>query len=222
MVNTLRNIRRLSIFLILPLMVVACVKEEVITFDPESEAWLSKIDEGEGFMLVDGNGISQEVYMSTSDHYFLEGSGGFLFMTTHKHSREYRYQSFQSTYGLNFSVSLTAESAPFGDELFLTVWDTEFAVELKNMQTIRVGLGGNLLSLGLDDKEYINNGTISSTSSLLDSYTVNGVEYQEVLHFMLKDFETHWVDYTITEVYYAKGYGFIHLVCKNGLTFSRI
>ncbi len=209
---------------LIALMVITlsgCVKEEVISFSPENRDWMVDNSVGSNFVLMDDNGISHELFLTEDSYYFLEGSGGFLFFTTHRYSREYHYKVFSSTYAMHFSVSLTAGSEPFGDELFIEALNTGFAFDLKQNKVTRVEHVYDYLWLGSDDEQYSDNVTIHSVVTILESYTVNGAEYSDVLHFTLNDFSENWEDYTVKELFFAKRYGLVKLVFNNGLTFSR-
>ncbi|MFA9389215.1 MAG: hypothetical protein ACERKD_05385 [Prolixibacteraceae bacterium] len=60
-----------------------------------------------------------------------------------------------------------------------------------------------------------------SSWAIIDSLTVRNLNYTNVFHFQLNDFQEHWNAFTITDVYYAQKVGLIKYKMNNGLNFER-
>ena len=50
---------------------------------------------------------------------------------------------------------------------------------------------------------------------------INGISYEEVLHFTFKDFVENWGDFTVTELFIAKRIGLIQYTLNNGIQIKR-
>ena len=203
------------------LLLLGCVKDEVVGFDPANKEWITIYSMGDNFAMRDDNGISQSFVLTENSHYFTESSGGILFVTTHRSETEYHYQLFTSSHGSRFSLSLTASTPQFGDHIFIEFNGIGFDYDLRLKNIFRISSPFGYLSKTITDTGYDNDVTIKSTVRLLDSYTVNQAQYAGVLHFTLRDFEADWGPFTVKEIFVAKKYGLIKYVYNNGLTVER-
>lgn len=220
MEKTIRYMNRVSIFLLL-LLLTSCVKEETIYFDAENEEWLIVAEMGDKFIVQDNNGISSSFTMTDNTSYFNQSEGGYLFIKTHKQNTEYHYQSFASSYGTQFSLSLTAGFDPFGDDIFIMLDNVGFAYDFKYKTVARIDSPFGYLSKTMTDDGYENNVTISSTVEMLDFYVVNNFQYSDVLHFTFKDFQNEWEPFTVKEIFVAKKHGLIKYILNSDLAYER-
>lgn len=194
------------------------LKEETFYFSDEYKGWVLKDSYTLPFIMVDDNGITQSFSTNGSSCYFDKGWSSFLGINTNMTFVEYCYISFGSTYFTGFSLSLRAGTdAGTGDVVTIGVGDISFSYDLKEKTIVRLDSPFGNKSKNNTGEGYEENEPILSTVVMIDSLTVNGFTYQNVVHFILNDFKDHWEKYTLTEVFVAKGYGLIKYVTHSGL-----
>lgn len=204
------------------LFFASCVKEETIYFDAENKGWISFGTENETFLLKDNNGISTDFQQFSNESYFLEGSSAFIVFTYRRTFREYTYKKFMSwVYNNNFSISLTAPYEPPGDELSVKLNKTGFAYNLNNKVLTRIEVNPAIYTEGVNEYVSEPEDEIKSKAEII-SLTIEDVQYNEVLHFTLNDLQSNWNEFTVTEIYIAKGIGLIKYKLNNGITYERI
>lgn len=215
------------IFIILLLLVVSCgensaLKEDYYYVDKSNKDWLINDTLGDNFIMIDENGISQSFSMNDFQYSFNPSSTTILGVTTRTSYREEDYQSFSSNFGQLFSILLSASYAPFGDELYIKLGNTSFAYDFAFNTISRIECDNNYKSKTITDTGYTDsNQRIKSTVEFFDNYVVNNYNYQNVLHFSLKDFILEWNDFTVTDIYIAKKVGLIKYVLSNELEYYR-
>lgn len=227
MENSIRNMNKPITFLAFLILLVSCdeehsLKEETCYFKQENKDWVLKDSVNIPFVMVDDHGISQSFSMSYSTCYFNKSWSSFLGITTHMTHTEYCYTACSSTFGTNFSLSLTAGSPPYhGDMVFIMIGDLGFAYDLDIQTIVRLDSPFGYKSKTVTETGYELNEDFLSTVEYLDSLTVSGIIYRNVLHFTFKDFKDQWMKYTLADVFVAKGYGLVKYVTLSGLSTVR-
>ena len=197
------------------------LNEETFYFQEEHKAWFTDFEYGDHFVMKDENGISQSFRLSYEDYYFDKSWGGILGFTTHMSHTEYRYQEFVSNFGNSFHVSMRAAWPPFGDLLSMEVNDIYFTYDFSFNVLSHIDTPYGYKWLTMMEDEYDANATIYSKAQFLNNYELNGVVYENVLRFELKDFTESWHETTITEFYVAQRIGLIKFKYNNGLEVYR-
>ncbi|MEA3451373.1 MAG: hypothetical protein U9Q83_05660 [Bacteroidota bacterium] len=214
------------LFGLILLSIIACgenhaLKEETIYFDDNNADWLIEDTVDYSFIMIDNYGISKSFSMINNSYYFGKSWTTILGINTEMTFSEYHYQSFTSSYGQNFTISLSAGFEPFGDEIYIVVGETAFAYDIKFKTVSRLDLNGEYLSKTMYEDGYGDETEINSIVEILNNYTVNDIVYAKVLHFTLKDFSSKWHDNTVTEIYVAQKYGLIKYALNGGTEYYR-
>ena len=207
-------------------LLVACdrehaIKKDTYCFQEENRGWVNKESVSKPFIMVDGNGISNSFSLSDSTSYFSESWGTNFGIYTHYTLKEYCYLNFRSTYGTNFSISLTAGAPPHGDYAYIGLGGIEFMYDIEFGTIISIYSPFGTKSRIITGTGYEENEPINSTVEMMDSLLIGGIVYQEVMHFSLKDFEEQWGEYTPCDIFIAKNCGLIRYILSGGLTVSR-
>lgn len=211
-----------GIVFLLCISLVSCIKEATFTCNPENKEWLVAYELGYNFVMKDNNDITNSYALTDNSNYYLESEGGHLFIKTHREKTEYYYQNFSASYGLHFDLSLTAGRKPFGDELRIELGDINFTYDCRHKVISHIYTPFGILSKMMTENGYEYGDTIHSTVEILDSYTVNNIEYSGVLHFTCKDFSESWEPFTVKELFIAKKIGLIKYTLNNHITYQRI
>ena len=75
----------------------------------------------------------------------------------------------------------------------------------------------NYRALSAEDDDYYSYGVpMLSTVTFLDSITINNIDYADVMHIEYNDFASNYTDFTIREIFIAKGFGIVKIVRNNG------
>ena len=208
------------------LSIISCgenhaLKKETIYFSDNNADWLIEDTVNYSFIMIDNNQISKSFSMTENSHYFGKSWSSFMGINTDMTFSEYHYQSFTSSFGQNFSISLSAGFEPFGDEIYIVVGQTAFAYDIDLKTVSRLDLSGNYLSKIMYEDGYTGETEINSIVEILDDYTVNNIVYSKVLHFTLKDFSSDWNNNTITEIFVAQKYGLVKYILNSGIEYIR-
>lgn len=197
------------------------LKKETIYIDEANKAWLGEDTINQPFLMSDTNDIKQSFIFKYKDDYFNKSWGGFLGINTKMTFTEYHYKSYENNTGLSFTISLTAGYSPFGDELYISLDQTEFAYDLKYKTLTRIYTPQGYLSKIAFDTGYEIDEPIFSKAIILDSLTTNYSTYKDVLYFELNDFLNSMDDLSIVKIYVAKNIGLVKFQYKNGLYYER-
>jgi len=198
------------------------LKEETFTISKENSEWVPTRLDDETFFMIDNSGITQG-YQVESEYYYLDKSwGGFLGLNTHMTFTEYRSREYGATYNFDYSISIRASTDEiYGDQIRVQVGNTAFSYDLKQ---------GIIYSLELNffNQSYLQTTEgfeaevqIESVCEILDSFVIGEDTYYEVLHFQLHDTPEKWSDYTVTEIYVAKGIGLIKFKLNTDICYTR-
>ena len=226
MTNFFRYILNITVLFVVTGLCVSCgengaLKERTVYFHEDHAKWMTPMEPGDQFLVQDCNGVTQSFMMREDNYYFGKSWGSFLFVNTDMLHTEYHYQSFGSLFGLSYSQSLTANEAPFGDELYITMEDVAFAYDLTVGVVSRIYCGFGNKSMLMTDQGYEEQEPIYSEVVIRDTMVIGGQTYQEVLHFVLADFEESWEPYTPAELFVAKGAGFVRCIFAGGMVLTR-
>jgi hypothetical protein len=204
------------------LLIASCgeksaLREVTYFFEEENRDWIVNATSGDNFLMTDSFRITQSFQMNNNSCYFTEGSSGILVFTTKRSFWEYHYQEFISNYGISFSLSLTAGDKPFGDNLYISLANTDFAYDLKHNTISRIStLFGARFKIRTD-KGYEDDEPIYSTVELIGSLEIEGSVYKDILHFSFNDFNESWTEFTITDIFVAKQLGLVKYRYNNGI-----
>jgi len=223
MKNTTALLIRYSLPVMLLLSLTACnlPKEKFYEVDGENKFWLFDGPVGSNILMTGSNGISESFTMHSNYHGFSEGSSGYLFVTTEVSKRESFYQAFTSTYDQKFSISLSANFPPFGNELYINLNGIGFAYDLEYNEVSRLDTPFGSKSRTMTDKGYAGYIIIGSTVEILNNVEINNYTYNRVLKFALEDFSESWTNYTVKEIYLARKHGLVKFVYNNGIEVTR-
>ncbi len=196
------------------------LKEVTYSFDKQNIDWLES--DTDFVMQIDSSGMSQD-FMLWNSNYEMSKSWSTTFgITTQISYTENQYLNFYSSFNNHLSVSLTAGHPPYGDDLFVKFNDVDFRYDTKFQIVTSVFFGMNSKSKSMTDDTYSDKDEILSTIEILDTCTVSGKTYHEVLHFKLLDFEEDMKDLTPSEILIAKNSGLIQVKYHNGMTLNRL
>ncbi|MBE0662643.1 MAG: hypothetical protein IH597_09260 [Bacteroidales bacterium] len=223
MKNTIALLINTFILVALMASLAACnlPKEKVYKIEDGNKGWLYDGDVGSGIIMADNNGISESFLLYSSDHEFSEGASGYFFVTTEVSKRESFHQAFSSTYSHRFSLSLSANYPPFGDELYVNLDGITFAYDLKYNEISRLDTPFGYKSKTMTDEGYSGYIIIESTVEMLNHLELNGFTYDEVLKFTINDFPENWTNFTIREIFIAREHGLVKYVMNNGIEVLR-
>ncbi|MDD4813680.1 MAG: hypothetical protein PHE46_10770 [Bacteroidales bacterium] len=200
----------------------SALKEETFRFAEVNRGWAPAEGLGESFIMVDGNGITQSFTQTQHSSYFTKSWSSFLGINTHMSHIEYTHASWFSTFGSGYSQSLTAGSPPHGDYMFVGVDRTEFQYDVEKQVIMRIDVPFGRLSRIITDTGYEDDEPIGSTVEHFDSLAVGGRIYEDVICFILNDFQSDWSSRTVTHIYLAKGIGLIRFVRHGGVVCDRV
>ena len=182
---------------VLLMALTSCVKTEYHYVDDSFKEWFVDKDKL-AFHVQDQNGITQEFDFSAPRADMLEGASYFMFVKTDDDLCENIYQegrvSFYEGRGCNLSVTnYYSKSTHFA----LYFYDVRFVVDVDE---------GHFTCTTCSDERLIER-LYNCTMEVLPSHEVNGVVYNDVLHFKVTDQDAVTRTTFPTELYYAKHYG---------------
>ena len=215
--------------LILMMLLAACggektaLKEETFYFQKVHADWIASDSIDDSFIMTDNNGISQSFVMNHNSYYFNKGWSSFLGVNTGMTLTEYHHQAYHSGFGMSYTFSLTAGDPPYGDHVFISLGDVGFRYDFDLETVFGLDTPFGYMSYLITDKGYEveDDGEILSEVDILDSLDTHYASYKEVLHFNFNDFNDLWTDFTVTEIYVAKGVGLVKYVLAGGITGER-
>ena len=200
----------------------SALKKETLYFQPENMGWITPDTIRSHFVVVDDKGISSSFTMQQNSHEFNTSWATILGITTNLTNREYHYQTYGSTYGIPFSLSLSAGFKPFGDELYIELARVGFSYDLKFETITRVNTDFGNKSKNMTNNAYEPGHGMLSNAEILNSFSTSYHDYDTVLFFQLLDFEDKWDDFTVVKIYVAKEIGLVKFELNNGLSFERL
>lgn len=208
------------------LMLTSCIDNSPIRtkysyIKAESKEWLLNdsmlVNE---CTMIDNFGIKNNFGAVSQSTGFDEGESGFAFVRVEKSYTERIEQSSYSLYRVKFSYGIRAGSEEnLGDMFHFGIDDTRFIYTLKSNEINSFYCNVNNLKWRQTDQSLAN--LVCIKSEILDSFSVNNTIYKDVIHFKVTDNSGLVPTSTATEVYYAKGVGFVKYTLKSGVFFER-
>jgi hypothetical protein len=176
----------------------SCVKTEYHYVDEPLKDWF--VDRNKAnFQVCDQNGITQDFHIGDTMVDMLPGAAYVLGFKTDDDLCENIDQDGRVTFyqGHTFGLSITNYYSKH-THFVLFFYDVRFAVEVDESPFS--------CSVCLDEKQL--GREVHCTMEMLDYYEVDGVTYQDVMHFKITDFDALSSRNTFpSELYYAKHYG---------------
>lgn len=201
----------LLIAAMLLLSMSSCVKPEYHYVDDRFKEWFVDQDKL-AFEVQDQNGITQEFDFSAPQTDMVEGASYFMFVKTDEDLCENIHQegrvSFYEGRACNLSVTnYYSKNTHFA----LGFYDVQFDVNVDGEQFT--------CQHCYDDKYF--NREYRCSMEALPTYEVNGVVYNDVMHFRITDQDAITRNTFPTELYYAKHYGPIEYELGGEVRFLR-
>lgn len=227
MEKVMKALSKIPIFTAILVIIAACgpengLREETYYYDDSNELWLSEDTINYNFVMTDNHGISQSYKMTTNTYEYDQSWGGPFGINTLTVNSEYHHKSYTSSFSNSYSISIRANSAPFGDEITIHINDLSFRYDLGVDTISDLRLYNSYKSMSYCEDGYESEGeSINSKVYFLDNYSTKKKNYNEVLHFVLNDFKEEWKNTTITHVYIAKTIGLIRFDMNNGIYYER-
>jgi hypothetical protein len=121
-------------------------------------------------------------------------------------------------------LSMRANSPPHGDNISISLEQVGYSYDFdfETVHSLDTPFGHKSLLMTDQGYEVHDDGKIFSTVELLDSLPTSNGTYIEVLHFTFNDFNNYWTDFTVREIYMAKGVGLVKYVLASGLSSERV
>ncbi len=189
----------------------------------ETYDWVVSDTLGSSFSMRDGNQITQSYrceYLTNT--YDFDINRSFLIFGKKTVRTQSLYMEFNSGYGSLFSIKLDAVPNPYGDAMTVTLNDVSFTYDLGKQEIIRVVTKFGSIEKKASNGSYTASVPLLSEVEIIDMVPAGGYMYDEVMHFRLRDFETDWGPYTITDIYVAKFTGLVKFTLFNGLEYVRL
>jgi len=185
--------------------------------------WLFQEEVGQRFTMVDDNGITEDFVLTQSvgrnsqNDYQANG----LDIDLSKIS--YYSQQFSTTYSDVFSMGLRSGYGNYGDTFLLNIGGVSYDIDLHEALVTSVRYNSDYLSYSTTEDGYENNGNpLYSTVTFLENEIINGITYEKVMYIKYNDFIVTNTDFTIKEIYLAKGFGLVKYIRNNGIISHRI
>ena len=175
----------------------SCVKTEYHYVDDRFKEWFVDRDKT-SFQVRDQNGITQDFSFSPTRSNMLPASSYFMFVKTDEDLCENLYQqgtvSFYDGRGCILNITNYYST---GTYFALDFYDVQFVVDVD---------GDTFKCSSCYDEKYIER-YYRCSMEVLRSHEVNGVVYNDVMHFKVTDQDAVTRNTFPTELYYAKHYG---------------
>lgn len=199
------------------------LKEEYFYLEETNKDWLAPDTIHEVFYMKDVNGISSSFLMTRNLEEMGKGWTNIMGINTRTTYTEEYFQSFKSSFGMNLGISMRAHTPPHGDNISISLDQVGFTYDFDFALVHSLDTPFGYKNLLMTDKGYElhDDGKILSTVEMLDHLDTAYESYQDVLHFTFKDFRTQWTDFTITEIYIARGIGLVKYTLANELSAER-
>ena len=220
----------LTVNLLFMLLLTSCggegehpLKEEYYYLQDTNKQWLAPDSVGGVFIMTDSNGISQSFEMNENSTELGKSWTTVMGINTRTTYTEEFIQSFNSSYGLRLGISMRANSSPHGDDIIITLGEVGFRYDFDFEIVHDLDTPFGYKNMLTTDKGYEvhDDGEILSTVVFLDSLLTQNETYTDVLHFIFRDFENLWTDFTVTEIYIARGIGLVKYTLAEGISAER-
>ena len=188
-----------------------------------NKEWLAPDSIHEVFYMKDSNGISSS-FLMTGNHEDMGKSWTTIAgINTRTSYTEECFQSYKSGLGMVLGMSMRANSPPHGDNINISLEQVGFSYDFDFEIVHSLDTPFGYKSLLMTDKGYEvhNDGEVLSTVEILNSLDTEYETYHDVLHFTFKDFVDQWTDFTVTDIYMARGIGLVKYTLANGIWAER-
>ena len=207
------------VILIFSLTLFSCNRQEYHFIDEASREWLEIEQLADQVVFVDDNEIASVLSLINSNKEFSVGTGHFMFFKTETSYQEYRAASFRHDYLDDISLSIYAGFDSENDRFTISgrTFSASFDMityKVDDVSVFNVGGESQYLDIYSDD-------IINSTAIAQDNFELNGIAYDEVIIFELKDFLINYPEAGITKVIIAKGVGIVGIGVKSGVFLGR-
>lgn len=199
------------------------LKEEYYYLEETNKEWLAPNSIHEIFYMKDNNGISSSFFMNNNSSDLGKSWTTIMGINTRTTYTEECFQNFNSSFGLRLGISMRAHTPPHGDNISISLGGVGFSYDFDFAMVHSLDTPFGYKSLLMTDKGYQvhDDGKILSTVEILDSLDTAYESYQDVLHFTFKDFARQWTDFTVTEIYIARGIGLVKYTLANEISAER-
>jgi len=215
---------KLAILVLLAGLVGCMGTTETYDVRYESFDWVVSDTLGSSFIMRDGNQLTQSYRCDfLSNSYDFEVNSGFLMFGKKTVRNQILYMEWNSSYDLLFSMRIEAMPDPYGDAMTVTLNDLSFTYDLGQEEIIRVDTKYGSIEKTALNGSYTSSVPLLSEVEIIDTVPAGSIMYEEgVMHFSLKDFETQWGPYTVTDIYVAKFVGLVKFTLNNGMEAVRL
>lgn len=182
---------------VLLMALTSCVKPEYHYVDDSLKEWFVDKDKL-AFHIQDQNGITQEFDFSAPQTDMVEGASYFMFVKTDEDLCENIHQEGRASFYEGRACYLGVTNYYGRNTHFaLCFYDVQFDVNVD---------GEQFSCRSCYDDRYFNR-EYHCSMEVLRSHEVNGLVYNDVLHFRITDQDAITRNTFPTELYYAKHYG---------------
>ncbi|MFO7574589.1 MAG: hypothetical protein R6W67_05485 [Bacteroidales bacterium] len=215
---------KLAILVLLAGLVGCMGTTETYDVRYESFDWVVSDTVGSSFIMRDGNQLTQSYRCDfLSNSYDFEVNSGFLMFGKKTVRNQILYMEWNSSYDLMFSMRIEAMPDPYGDAMKVMLNDLSFTYDLGQEEIIGVDTKYGSIEKTALNGSYTSSVPLLSEVEIIDTVSAGSIMYEEgVMHFSLKDFETQWGPYTVTDIYVAKFVGLVKFTLNNGVEFVRL
>ncbi len=200
------------------------LKEEYYYLQDINKEWLAPDSVDQVFIMKDINGISASFRMTGNHENMGKSWSTVMGINTRTTYTEECFQTFKSGFGMVLRLSMRANSPPHGDNISISLEQVGYSYDFdfETVHSLDTPFGYKSLLMTDQGYEVHDDGKIFSTVELLDSLPTSNGTYIEVLHFTFNDFNNYWTDFTVREIYMAKGVGLVKYVLASGLSSERV
>jgi len=199
------------------------LKEEYFYLEDSHKEWLAPDSLNGIFIMTDDKGISQSFLMHRNFSEMGKSWSTVMGINTRTSYTEEYFQKYRSSYGLSFWISMRANSPPHGDNINITLGGVGFSYDFdfESVHSLDTPFGYKNLLMTDKGYEVHDDGAILSSVEFLDSLETRYGSYTDVLHFTFDDFNEKWTDFTLTEIYIARGIGLVKYTLAGGVYAER-
>jgi hypothetical protein len=199
------------------------LKEEYYYLEEINREWLAPDTIHEVFYMKDINGISSSFRMTGNHEEMGKSWTTVMGINTRTTYTEEYFQSFKSSFGMVLGISMRANTPPHGDNIKISLGEVGFSYDFDFDMVHSLDTPFGYKNLLMTDKGYEvhDDGEILSTVEILDHLDTEYDSYQDVLHFTFNDCSKQWMDFTVTEIYIARGIGLVKYTLANELSAER-
>lgn len=213
---------------LLLILLCSCGEDQALTkkwyyLSDELRVWAVDDSSFVKMTMLDRNNITREFVVRNNENDFSWGSASFAGIKYEVSHTEYYYQNMVSNYGDNYSFYLNAsfDKEEFGESMRFYFNDLNFEYEFLLEEITRLEVNSFYESLPVSSAGIETDKRFKSSCEIIETLKVRDSTYAKVFHFQLNDFQEHWTELTVTDIYYAQKVGLISYKLNNGLIVGR-